>query len=180
MTADVRGTSPVARGSGPRDRVGSARANGDANCANPCVSPPEPVQDAATAEPVRWMDHGLGGLMISELTNMPPGVVGFEVRGKVEATDYRDVVLPALERAFESGEIRFLIVMADFAGMSGGAIWQDLKLGFEHLRAWKRTAVVTDLEWVTHLTGLFGWMTPGETKTFPMDQRDEAVTWVAG
>jgi hypothetical protein len=40
--------------------------------------------------------------------------------------------------------------------------------------------VVTDIEWVTHLTGLFGWMTPGDTKVFPLGQRKEAVAWVAG
>jgi hypothetical protein len=118
--------------------------------------------------------------MIEELQNLPAGVTGFEAHGKLEATDYRDVVLPALERAFARGEIRFLIVISDFKGMSGGAMWQDLKFGIEHLRAWKRIAVVTDLEWVTHLTGLFGWMTPGETKTFPLDKRDEAIAWVAG
>lgn len=118
--------------------------------------------------------------MIEELHDLPPGVIGFETSGKIEAADYRDVVLPALERAFGQGEVRFLIVMKDFGGMSGGALWQDLKVGVEHLKGWKRIAVVTDIEWVTHLTGLFGWMTPGETKTFPLQQREEAVAWVAG
>ena len=28
------------------------------------------------------------------------------------------------------------------------------------------------------MTDLFGWMTPGETKTFPVDQKDEAIQWV--
>ena len=63
--------------------------------------------------------------------------------------------------------------------MSGGALWQDLKLGVEHLRAWKRIALVTDIEWMAHLTDLFGWMTPGETKVFPLARRDEAIQWVA-
>jgi len=118
--------------------------------------------------------------MIEQLQDLPAGVVGFQASGKIAATDYRDVVLPALERAFAEGEVRFLIVMTGFEGMTGGALWQDLKVGFEHLRGWKRVAVVTDIEWVHHLTGLFGWMTPGETKTFFLNQRDEAISWVAG
>jgi hypothetical protein len=118
--------------------------------------------------------------MIEELHDLPPGVIGFQASGKLETSDYRDVVLPALERALASGEVRFLIVMTDFKGMSGGALWEDLKVGVEHLRKWKRIAVVTDMEWVSHLTGLFGWMTPGETKVFPMDQRSDAIAWVAG
>jgi hypothetical protein len=118
--------------------------------------------------------------MISNLPDLPSGVVGFQASGKLEATDYRNVVIPALEEAFATGEVRFLIVLTDFQGMSGGALWQDLKLGVEHFRAWKRIAVVTDMHWVTHLTDLFGWMTPGEVETFPLDKRDEAIAWVSG
>jgi hypothetical protein len=118
--------------------------------------------------------------MIKQLTDLPAGVVGFETEGRIEAEDYRDVVLPALERAAQTGEVRFLIVMPEFHGMSGGAIWQDLKVGVEHFRAWKRIAVVTDIEWLTHMTGLFGWLTPGETKTFPVAEKDQAIAWVAG
>jgi hypothetical protein len=117
--------------------------------------------------------------LISKLDALPGGVVGFEASGKIAAEDYRDVVLPALEQAAKAGEIRFVIVMRDFDGMSGGAIWQDLKMGIEHLRSWKRIALVTDIDWMTHATDLFGWMTPGETKTFPVDQKAQALKWVA-
>jgi hypothetical protein len=118
--------------------------------------------------------------MIQELSDLPASVIGFEASGRIRAEDYRDVVLPALERAAATGEVRFVIVMRDFDGMSGGAVWQDLKVGIEHLRAWKRIALVTDIAWMRDLTGLFGWMTPGETRTFPLAQRDEAIEWAAG
>jgi hypothetical protein len=124
--------------------------------------------------------RGLEDLLIKQLDDVPPGVIGFEVAGRIEAEDYRDVVLPALERAAQSGEVRFVIIMPEFHGMSAGAVWQDLKIGVEHLRAWKRIAVVTDVDWIHHLTNLFGWMTPGETKTFSLEQRPEAMAWVAG
>jgi hypothetical protein len=117
--------------------------------------------------------------MIKELSDMPAGVIGFEASGMLHAEDYRDVVLPALEQAARGGEVRFLIVMRDFAGMSGGALWEDLRIGIEHLRAWKRVALVTDIEWMRQMTALFGWMTPGETRTFTMAQRDEALAWLA-
>ncbi len=117
--------------------------------------------------------------MIKPLTNLPAGVIGFEVAGKIEAEDYRDVVLPAVEKAAQSGDVRFLIVIPEFHGMSVGALWQDLKVGTEHLRAWKRIAVVTDIDWVHYLTGLFGWLTPGDARTFTLGQRDEAIAWLA-
>ena len=68
--------------------------------------------------------------MIKELNEMPPESFGFEATGKLRAEDYRDVVLPALERAAATGEVRFVIVMKEFDGMTGGAVWQDLKVGF--------------------------------------------------
>ena len=104
---------------------------------------------------------------------------GFEATGKLRAEDYRDVVLPALERASAGGDVRFVVVIPEFHGMSGGALWQDLKLGIEHLRAWKRVALVTDIEWMHLMTTLFGWMTPGEVRHFPLAQRDEAIDWAA-
>jgi hypothetical protein len=118
--------------------------------------------------------------MISELKDLPDGVVGFEASGKIEAADYRGVVLPALKQSLAAGEVRFVIVLTDFHGMSGGAMWEDLKLGVEHLRAWKRIALVSDIPWATHLTDLFGWMTPGETKTFSVDELEAAKAWAAG
>ena len=49
--------------------------------------------------------------MITELSEIPAGLIGFQVEGRIHAEDYRDVILPALERAAPSGEVRFLIVM---------------------------------------------------------------------
>jgi hypothetical protein len=66
--------------------------------------------------------------MIKELSGLPDGVIGFETTGKVRAEDYREVVLPALERAAAGGEVRFVVVIGEFQGMSGGALWQDLRV----------------------------------------------------
>lgn len=117
--------------------------------------------------------------MIEVLDDMPAGVIGFEASGTLEADDCRTVILPALVQAAEGGEVRFLIIMRDFQRMTGGALWEDLKVGVEHLKAWKRIALVTDIEWMRHLAALFGWMTPGETRVFPLDERAEATARVA-
>ena len=52
-------------------------------------------------------------------------------------------------------------------------------MGLEHLRAWKKIALVTDIEWMIHMTSLFGWMTPGEMKHFPTAEQQQAIDWVA-
>ena len=111
---------------------------------------------------------------------MPAGVIGFEAAGKLRAEDYRDVLLPAIERAAAGGDVRVVIQINDFDGLTGGALWQDLKMGIEHFRGWKRIALVTDIEWMRHMTTMFGWMTPGEVKHFALADRAAAITWVSG
>ena len=118
--------------------------------------------------------------MIEPLPDLPDGVIGFRASGKIEAADYADVLIPAVEAAAAAGGIRLVFVFAHFDGFSGGAAWQDLRLGFEHLKAWKRTALVTDIDWLTHLTRMFGWMTPGEVEVFALTDLEAAVTWAAG
>ncbi|MBV9580341.1 MAG: STAS/SEC14 domain-containing protein [Chloroflexi bacterium] len=116
--------------------------------------------------------------MLKELPGMPAGVIGFEVSGTVRAEDYRDVVIPALERAAREGDVRFVVEMPEFTGMTPSAMWQDLKVASEYLRAMKRIAIVTDLEWVAHMAALFGWLVPSEMRSFSMAQREDALRWI--
>ena len=84
--------------------------------------------------------------MIKQLSGLPESVIGFEVTGTVTAEDFRDVVLPAVETAARSGDVRFMIVVPEFRGMTPGALWEDLKVSMENSRKWKRIALVTDIE----------------------------------
>ena len=118
--------------------------------------------------------------MLNELPDLPAGVIGFEVAGKLQTADYRDVLLPALQKAAAAGEVRIVIVIPKFDGFSAGAFWEDLKMGVEHWSAWKRIALVTDVDWMIHATSWFGWMTPGEMKHFPMAERSAAIDWARG
>jgi hypothetical protein len=59
-----------------------------------------------------------------------------------------------------------VVAIPEFQAMSGGVLWQDLKVGIEHLHAWKRIALVTDIKWMNLMTTLFAGMTPGEVRHF--------------
>ena len=118
--------------------------------------------------------------MLKPLEGLPDGVIGFEADGEIEAADYQDVLLPAVRGVWDRGEdVRLVLVFPRWDGMSSGAGWQDIKMGFEHLRRWKRIALVTDLDWMITVTSLFGWMTPGELKHFPLAEREAAIAWAA-
>jgi hypothetical protein len=118
--------------------------------------------------------------MIRTLDDLPDGVIGFEADGEIRAEDYATILIPAVKQTrADGGDIRIVLVFPTFDGLSAGATWQDLRMGVEHLTHWKKIALVTDVEWMMHLSRLFGWMTPGEFKHFPLNERDAAVAWAA-
>lgn len=123
--------------------------------------------------------------MIERIAEMPEGTIGFRFSGKVSRADYDDVLIPGLTEVFEGGEVRCLCQLGPgFEGYEAGAVWEDLKTGAKfgagHFSAWKRVALVTDVDWVRHMTTLFGWMTPGELELFSLDELEQAKGWVAG
>lgn len=121
--------------------------------------------------------------MVERIDDMPAGTIGFRASGKLSRGDYHDVLEPVLRDAAESGEIRMLFMLTDFGGLERGAWFEDIKtglgLGLGHHSAWKRSAIVTGVEWVGKAFQLFAWITPGEVKVFGLDQFDEAKSWVA-
>jgi hypothetical protein len=121
--------------------------------------------------------------MIEKIDGMPAGTVGFRASGKLTREDYRNVLEPTLRAAADAGEIRMLFEITDFDGLEPAAWWDDVKtglgLGLGHHSAWKRSAIVTNVDWLAKAFQFFSLITPGEVKTYGLDQRDEARSWVA-
>jgi hypothetical protein len=122
--------------------------------------------------------------MVEKIADMPAGTIWFRASGKLTPEDYKDVLVPTLGEAVEAGEVRMLFVLSDFEELEPRAWLEDaktgLELGFLEHSAWKRSAIVSDAEWVKKAFRMFAWMTPGEVKVFDLDQEDEARDWVAG
>jgi SpoIIAA-like len=122
--------------------------------------------------------------MIEVLPNMPQGVAGIRVSGRLVGNDLREFK-PAMEEMLSTGEIRIVEVIAsDYEGFGPGGLVEDLKLGlgalFQHHSAFKRIAVVTDKAWVAHAMHALGWMVPGELALFGLDELERAKEWAAG
>jgi hypothetical protein len=112
----------------------------------------------------------------------PDTVLAFEAVGKLERSDYKTVLDPAVQAMIaERGEVRFVYVLGDgFEGFSIGAGFEDAKLGLEAHSKWKRCAVATNHDWVRHAISMFGWLMPGEVKVFDSSNVAAAITWAAG
>jgi hypothetical protein len=121
--------------------------------------------------------------MIEILTDMPEGVMGIRVSGRLQGEDLREF-RPTMEELLNAGEIRIVEVIApDYEGFGPGGLVEDLKLGFgsllQHHSAFRRIAVVSDKEWVGHTLHALAWMIPGELAIFSLEELDQAKEWAA-
>jgi hypothetical protein len=122
--------------------------------------------------------------MIEVLKDMPAGVTGIRVSGRLRGDDLREFE-PVMDDMLKTGEIRIVEVIAsDYEGFGAGGLAEDLKLGlgalFRHHSAFKRIAVVSDKDWVAHTLHALAWMVPGELAVFHLDELERAKQWAAG
>lgn len=118
--------------------------------------------------------------MITQLIDLPEGVIGFEARGKFTTADYEKVLIPSIEAGLRENRARLLFVMPEgFHGMELGAMRDDLTFGIKHYFDFKKFAFVTDDAAMTTLTHAFAFMIPAETRVFKLADRDAAARWLA-
>ncbi len=119
--------------------------------------------------------------MIKIIQDLPGNNVGFEAIGKVTGKDYETVLIPAVEAKLkEFSKIRVLYYLgSDFTEYDMEALLDDAKIGFKHLKAWERIALVTDIEWVRKAVHLFAFIMPGYVRLFKNNELSNAKKWMA-
>lgn len=119
--------------------------------------------------------------MIEQLPDLPEQVVGFIASGQVTASDYETAVIPAIESALKTHEnVRILYQLGPaFTGFTSGAMWDDMKLGMSHLKAWDKIAIVTDLDWVAGAMRIFRFAMPCPVRIFSNSEFTEAARWIS-
>lgn len=122
--------------------------------------------------------------MIELLPDMPTGVTGVRVSGRLGGEELREVK-PSIEEMLKTDEIRIVEVIGDdYEGFGPGGLFEDLKLGlgtvWPHHAHFKRIAVVSDKAWVGNTLHALAWMIPGELAVFTLDELEAAKQWAAG
>lgn len=118
--------------------------------------------------------------MIKTIPALPENVLGFEVSGIVSAEDYESVIIPAVDAVVaQDQKLRLLYhVTPEFKKYDFGAMWEDAKVGLQHLTSWDRIAVVTDVDWLSSSIRVFGFVVPGQIRVFENAQIAEAKNWL--
>jgi hypothetical protein len=123
--------------------------------------------------------------VVEALEGMAAGTLGFRAWGKLEAADFTAVIMPPVHEVFANGgELRVVFVLDDdFEAHDPRALWEDVKADFEvgvvHRDSVRRTAVVSDLGWVSRWIAVFGWMSPGEIELFALAELEHAKSWAS-
>ncbi|MGI9473652.1 MAG: STAS/SEC14 domain-containing protein [Rubripirellula sp.] len=118
--------------------------------------------------------------MITEITGLPDGTLGFSFSGQITGDDYDGVLTPTIERAIEQHE-RIKIVMefgSEFEGYSLGAAWDDTKMGLRHWNGFERIAVATDVGWLRTSIRAMSLLMPCPVQLFDLNQLDDARRWL--
>jgi hypothetical protein len=119
--------------------------------------------------------------MIETLGGFPDNVVGFRAGVHVSRQDYETVLIPSVEAAFKQHpSLRLYYQLdSDFEGMGPGAMWEDFKVGMEHVRHWERIALVTDVDWIGSAMKVFSFLMPGDVRLFSLSDASQAREWIA-
>lgn len=104
----------------------------------------------------------------------------FTAAGTVTEADYRDVLIPALEKAIEAREhVRLLArIEPDFEGYTLGAMADDARIGLKHWNGFDRAAIVTDLGWIRTAAQALSVFIPCPVMVFPLGEEADARRWL--
>jgi hypothetical protein len=118
--------------------------------------------------------------MIEPIPGLPNNVLGFTAKGAVTAADYETVIIPAVEaKLSKHPKVRLLYHLGgEFSQFEAAAMWEDMKVGLQHLTSWEKIAVVTDVEWIRVAMKAFGFLLPGRIRLFRNSEMDLAREWV--
>jgi hypothetical protein len=119
--------------------------------------------------------------MIEQLADFPDNVAAFRCTGRVTKDDYNRVLVPAVLRKLRTHDkVRvYYEIGEDFSGFDPAAMWEDFKVGVEHLTRWDKVAVVTDVDWIGNAVRFFSFLMPATIKLFSRAEAAPARTWIS-
>lgn len=118
-----------------------------------------------------------------EILESPDTVVAMRAAGTMDGADYDRVIAIVEEKLKRHPKIGVMAEMTDFHGLTGEALWKDLKYNVKRIGDWSRfprCALVTDAAWLKAMAAFWDPLVPGVSmKVFPPGQVAEAIAWAA-
>lgn len=119
--------------------------------------------------------------MLSHYVDQKNHLIEVTISGKVTKEEFEKVI-QEIQGPFETWpEIRLLKRVDSFEGIEFSALINDFKFFFQNLgnlKKIKKTAVVTDKDWVENLSEWLGPIFSGEVRVFENEDIEKARTWL--
>lgn len=114
------------------------------------------------------------------MDGFPVHVVAVRGVGRIRGEDYQTVLASAVTRASAGRrKPRLLVALGpEFKGYDPSGLMADSSLGFGHLGAFERIAVVTDVAWIRDAISLFAGLIPGDVRVFTDAAAEDAEGWI--
>lgn len=109
------------------------------------------------------------------------GMLEIRMSGAITDEDYREVLVPAIDKAIEDSErVRVLVELeSDISDFTLGAMMDDARMGLKHWRGFDRCAVVTGSDAMRRVVKAFWVFMPCPVKVFAPEEIDEARRWLS-
>jgi SpoIIAA-like len=119
--------------------------------------------------------------MIQKMADLPPGLIGLRVDGRLTAEDFDAVIGPMVADAQrDGGRLRFLVVIEPgFAGLTPPAVAQDVRLGLHAFGGVDGVAVVTGPGGVATTAAWAAYVVPFPVRVFAPEEVEAAAAWLA-
>lgn len=115
-----------------------------------------------------------------EIIESSNNLIYIKASGEVTAADYETVLVPAIEDGLKQHDkLRMIVELGpDMTGFSAGAMWEDAKVGMNHLTQFEKLAVISDYSWIVNSVKAFGILIPCPVKVFSVAQTTDARAWI--
>lgn len=106
-------------------------------------------------------------------------IVSLKFNDVLDREDY-ELFVPQLDNLFRDGDdkVRFMVELEEFRGLTLGAMWEEAKFSFKHLRDIDRIAVVGESRTERILTEIAKPFTGAEVRFFNTGEKDNAYAWL--
>ena len=105
----------------------------------------------------------------------------FTIANELTKADYASVAPILAAKVQRWGKVNVYLEINELEAITLPALWQEIKLDFQHFTDFSRTAVVSDESFLLQAaSAVADFVVPGETKHFTLDQKTEALAWTLG
>lgn len=120
--------------------------------------------------------------MLKIMNDLPDNVLGVAAAGKITGKDYESILMPAVEAKLKTNKkIRLLYHLGnDYTGFDLKAMFDDTKIGLQHLTSWDKVALVSDHEIINTVAKFFGFILSCELRIFKNEKLEQAKKWISG